>query len=68
MPLKKGSSQKTVSENIGKLVHEFDREGHIGTSKPASRRKAQKQAVAIALNKAGRSRRKPAARKSKTGS
>ena len=64
MPLKKGRSQKAVSQNIGRLLHEYDHEGHIGSSRPVSRRKAQKQAIAIALGKAGRSRRKPAARKS----
>ena len=64
MPLKKGRSEKTVSQNIGTLLHEYDREGHIGTSEPATRAKAQKQAIAIALNKAGRSRRKRATRKS----
>jgi len=41
MPLKRGSSDKTVSENIGRLR----REG-----------KPQKQAVAIAMERAGRSR------------
>jgi len=43
MPLKKGSSRQTISENIR-------RELHAGASK--------KQAIAIALSKAGKSRRK----------
>ena len=52
MPLKKGSSRGTISSNIRSEMHSYDRKGSIGNAKPASRKKAQKQAVAIALNKA----------------
>lgn len=43
VPLKKGSSKETISENIRRLMHE---------SRP------QKQAVAIAYKKAGKSQKK----------
>lgn len=60
MPLKKGSSQATVSSNIQMLVSEWQKDGLIGSSHPATRKKAIKQAVAIALSKAG-NRKKSAA-------
>ncbi len=56
MPLAKGHSRKTVSANIAEMVDEYKKEGHIGASHPETKQKAVKQAVAIALTKAGRSR------------
>ena len=56
MPLRKGSSQSVVSTNIKTLVGDWKRDGSIGTSHPSSKRKAIKQAVAISLAKAGKSR------------
>jgi len=53
MPLKSGKSQKTVGKNVSELMKSYKKTGKIGTSKPKSKKKAQKQAVAIALSKAG---------------
>lgn len=58
MPLKKGSSKKTVSKNIKEVMDSYKSSGKIGTSKPASAKKAQKQAVAIAMSEARRSKAK----------
>jgi len=56
MPLKKGSTQSVVSSNIKTLVDDWKKDGSIGTSHPQTKKKAIKQAVAIALDKAGKSR------------
>jgi hypothetical protein len=56
MPLKKGSSQKTISGNISEMVGKYKKSGSIGTSKPKSKKAAVKQAVAIALTTAGKSK------------
>jgi hypothetical protein len=48
MPLKSGASQKTFVENIREIMHSFHRTGRIGTSRPDSAGKANKQALAIA--------------------
>lgn len=56
MPLKKG--KKAVSTNIKELMGSYEKKGEIGSSKPTTKKKAQKQAVAIALSKAGKKKRK----------
>jgi len=55
MPLKKGSSPKTISKNISEVMGAYKEKGKIGTSTPNSKAKAQKQAIAIALSTAGKS-------------
>jgi hypothetical protein len=56
MPLRKGSSQSVVSGNIRTLVDDWKKDGSIGSSRPPTKNKAIKQAVAIALAKAGKNR------------
>ena len=56
MPLKSGSSKKVISSNVKELVGAYKEKGKIGTSRPASKAKAVKQAVAIAYEKAGKAR------------
>jgi hypothetical protein len=54
MPIKKGKSDRVVSGNISEIVKGYEKSGSIGTSKPKSKAKAVKQAVAISLSTAGR--------------
>lgn len=56
MPLRKGAAQSVASSNIKTLVDDWKKDGAIGTSHPPTKKKAIRQAVAIALNKAGKSR------------
>jgi hypothetical protein len=42
---RKNASRATVSSNIKTLVHKYERDGKIGASHPASKKKAVKQAV-----------------------
>lgn len=56
MPLKKGKTDKIISKNISELMGAYREKGTIGTSKPTSKKKAQKQSVAIALQSAGKSK------------
>lgn len=58
MPLKKGKSSKTINKNVKELVKTYKKRGKIGSSSPASPKAARKQAVAIALNKAGKSKKR----------
>ena len=48
MPLKKGKSKATFKRNVSEMVKSYGKKGKIGTSKPKSKAKAVKQAVAIA--------------------
>ena len=58
MPLKKGKSSKTINKNVKELVKTYKKRGKIGSSRPANSKAARKQAVAIALNKAGKSKKR----------
>lgn len=51
MPLIKGSSQKTIGENIAELIRTFKSSGKIGNIKPKSMAHAQQIARAIAFRK-----------------
>jgi len=55
MPLPKGKSKKTISKNIGEVMSSYKKTGKIGTSQPSNAKKAQNQAIAIALSTAKKS-------------
>lgn len=55
MPLKSGTSKKTISKNVSELMGAYKKSGKIGASKPKTKKAAQKQAVAIAYQKANES-------------
>lgn len=54
MPLKKGTSRKTISKNVAELMRTFNKKHKIGNIKPKSKMKARKIASAIAYRKAGK--------------
>jgi hypothetical protein len=58
MPLVKGRSKKVIAKNIQELMHSYHQSGLIGSARPPSNQAAQRQSVAIAMRKAGRSRKK----------
>jgi hypothetical protein len=58
MPLKRGSSQATISANIEEMIDEYKHGGKIGNIRPTSMKKARQVAAAAAYRKAGRSRNK----------
>ncbi len=68
MPLRKGASQAVVSSNIKTLVDNWHQDGSIGASRPPTKKKAIKQAVAISLSKAGKSRKTAAQPRGHKGS
>jgi hypothetical protein len=58
MPLKKGKSRKTISSNISEMFKAWQKKGKIGNSKRKNKKSVLKQIVAIALNKAGKGKKK----------
>lgn len=57
MPLSKGKSRKSISENIAHEIRQYKKTGKIGTSKPRSMKAARRQAAAIAYATARKAKR-----------
>lgn len=57
MPLKPGNSKTDIGFNIRELVDSGKQKGQIGNGPPKKGPALQKQAVAVALQKAGKSTR-----------
>lgn len=58
MPLVKGPGKKVRSKNIAEIMHSWMSKGSIGTSRPASKKAAIAQAVAISYAQQRKSKRK----------
>ena len=56
MPATHHKKADPVSKQITEIVHDWERDGSIGASHPKTKKKAVKQAVAISLKKAGKSK------------
>jgi hypothetical protein len=54
MPLKEGTSQEVISDNIEEVMRSFQKTGKIGSNIPKNKKDALKMAEAIAFAKARR--------------
>lgn len=50
MPLNQSKSKAAFKSNVSELINKYKTTGKIGTSKPKSKKKAIKQAVAISYD------------------
>ena len=53
-PLKSGKSKAVISANIAETLRSFEKTGKIGNATPKNMAEAQRMAVAIAYDKAGK--------------